>query len=68
MEAIAITLLAMILVVGGFAFFIFLQFLTTVRENRKLYKQIMEKIAGLQRQVDGIARVHERGSEPEQTD
>jgi cytoskeletal protein RodZ len=51
MEETAIAILVMVLLVGAVTFFIFFQFLATVRENHKLFKQIMDEIQSLKRQV-----------------
>lgn len=56
MEATAIILLAVIVVLGSAVFMVFLQFLAVNRENKKLYQRIMEEINALGRQVDGLSR------------
>jgi hypothetical protein len=56
MEPIAVMILAAILVVGGLSFFIFLQFLGTVRSNQKSFRRVMEELSSLQKKVDGLNR------------
>ena len=56
MEALGITLLVVILILGGAVFFVFLQFLSTLRENHDLYQQILAEIEALAKKVDGLKR------------
>jgi hypothetical protein len=51
-EAIAITLLVLVLAVGGLALFIFLQFLSTVRENQRSFRQIRDDLSTLKKQLE----------------
>jgi hypothetical protein len=68
MEGMAIAILVMVLLVGAVVFFIFFQFLSTVRENQGLFKQIMEEIKSLQKKVDGISRSPKQEEKTKQTD
>ena len=68
MEFIAIALLVMILLLGGVTLFIFFQFLSTVRENRKLYSQIMDEIKAVKREIKSRPRSPEDESQPDPDD
>ncbi|HUT53448.1 MAG TPA: hypothetical protein VM658_08660 [bacterium] len=52
MEAIAITLLVLVLAVGGLSLFVFLQFLSTVRESQRSFLQIRDDISALRKQLE----------------
>jgi hypothetical protein len=52
LEAIAITLLVLVLAVGGLALFVFLQFLSTVRENQRSFRQIRDDLSALRKQLE----------------
>jgi len=52
MEAVAIALLVMVLILGGVTLTIFFQFLNTVRENHTLNKKIMDELSVMAAQID----------------
>ena len=54
MEGVAIVILLMVLLVGAVTFFIFFQFLSTVRENKKLFREIKEEIKYLRNKIDSL--------------
>jgi len=58
-ELIAVFVLAIIMVLGGAVFVVFLQFLAATRKNQRLYQRIIEEISALGRQVDGLSRTSE---------
>ena len=52
MEAIAITVLVLVLAVGGLSLFVFLQFLSTVRDNQRAFRQIRDDLTALRKQLE----------------
>ena len=55
MEGIAITLLLMILVVGGITFFLFLQFHSIAKDNQELFREINRRVMGLEEKMDKVS-------------
>ena len=51
MEALAIGILVLILVLGGVIFYVFLQFLAVSKENRERYEEIANQLHDLDRKM-----------------
>ena len=74
MEAVAIALLVMVLVLGGVTLTIFFQFLNTVRENHALNKNILDELSVMASQIDvlykmsGIGKADSVSKETEKKD